>query len=280
MRNGILATLLLVFVLGSANAQKLDIGIQIGIGVFDGDLSLPSYTANFKQGKTSVGLIVRYEFLPGSFVRGGILKTQLESYDSRSTAQWRINRDLQFQTDIVEGNVIFEFHPFQWMPAFDLRNFSPYGFFGLGYFTFNPQAEYNGELVDLQPLGTEGQGMPGFGNKYELNSLAIPFGLGLSFSYKALVIDLEYGVRLANTDYLDDVSGTYVDHEELTNGNGIIAADLGNKINAHTGAKRGNQGVNDWYTILGLTLSYRFDSDNHPYIRGRKRGKELGCPKF
>ena len=102
----------------------------------------------------------------------------------------------------------------------------------------------------------------------------------MRYVFRNLVLDLEYGVRLANTDYLDDVSGTYVAHEELANGNGIIAADLGNKTNAHTGAKRGNNGVNDWYTIIGLTLSYRFDFNNHGYIRGKKRGKEMGCPTF
>ena len=71
----------------------------------------------------------------------------------------RLDRGLHFRTQIQElsSQIEFNFLPFETGSV--LYNWSPYIFSGISIYNFNPQAENsNGQWVDLQPLGTEGQG--------------------------------------------------------------------------------------------------------------------------
>ncbi len=270
----------LVFSGMALQAQKVDLGVQLGGGFYDGDLSMPSYFSNTKQINSAVGLVARAEVLPGAVLRGGVLYTKLESDDARSNIDWRMNRNLNFQTKLFEVTAMLELHPIQWIPEFRNSAISPYLFGGMGYISFNPQSQYNGTMVDLQPLGTEGQGMPGYEGYYDLNTLVVPFGLGLRYQWGNFVLDLEYGARRTDTDYLDDTSKNYVSKAELLEEKGQVAADLGNKIDAPTGAQRGNSAVKDWYAVPVLTFAYRFDLDKPGYIYRKKKRKAMDCPSF
>ena len=54
-------------------------------------------------------------------------------------------------------------------------------------------------------MGTEGQGIDGFGEKYKLTQFAIPMGAGVKIAVtERLNIGLEAGVRKTFTDYIDD----------------------------------------------------------------------------
>lgn len=262
------------------HAQQMDVGLQFGGGFYDGDLSLPTYFSNARQMNVAVGLLARMEVLPGAYARFGCITTKLEAHDNQSSYSWQLERDLSFESQIFEVNLMMELHPFRWMSEFETNVVSPYIFGGIGFFSFNPKSEYNGQMVELQPLGTEGQGMPGYAAPYDLNSLVIPFGIGVRLSSGPWMLDLEYGARRSNTDYLDDISGEYVAYDELLEANGSLAADLGNKVNAPTGAKRGNSDVKDWYAMPVLTIGYRLGFNNTGYISGRKVKKAKGCPTF
>ena len=69
----------------------------------------------------------------------------------------------------------------------------------------------------LRPLRTEGQGMPGDtmfapGTTYGPVAICIPMGIGIKKAFNGNGgIKLEFGFRFTNTDYLDDVSGSYYD---------------------------------------------------------------------
>jgi len=158
------------------------------------------------------------------------------------------------------------------------RQVAFYSFAGLGFFHFNPQAEYNGKWYDLQPLGTEGQGSATneISNpkqeKYSLNQIVIPMGIGMYYKTAAGVkIGFEVGFRKTFTDYLDDVSDVYADPAEVEAANGPIAAALSNRTaevtssptvlsNYTKGDKRGNPNSNDSYLFTMLTLSYTLGS--------------------
>ncbi|MBK7303681.1 MAG: hypothetical protein IPI90_10635 [Saprospiraceae bacterium] len=45
---------------------------------------------------------------------------------------------------------------------------------------------------------------------------------------------------------MDDASTNYVDYDELKAQNGLLAAELGNKIKATGGSQRANSSDNDW----------------------------------
>jgi hypothetical protein len=75
----------------------------------------------------------------------------------------------------------------------------------------------------------------------------------------------EIGYRFTNTDYLDDVSTTYVNQEEMMTGSQQKSAELSfRQVNGPfpgAGATRGNPKVNDWYFISGFKLLFRLGND-------------------
>jgi hypothetical protein len=110
---------------------------------------------------------------------------------------------------------------------------TPYFFYEIAYFKMNPTGEMNGEDYSLQALGTEGQGQASM-IKTLINSISFLFRLelGLKFNLRArLAVSYEYGIRKTFTDYLDDVSGSYVDPDLLAAYNGSLAAEFSDRSN-------------------------------------------------
>jgi hypothetical protein len=124
-------------------------------------------------------------------------------------------RNLSFRTSIREIALIGEFHPLMLKYYDELPQFSPYFAAGLGWFSFNPQANLNGKWIDLQPLRTEGQGFPqkgGDSRPYRLSQSNIILGAGVKYELSQLfTARAELLFHYTHTDYLDDVSTTYAD---------------------------------------------------------------------
>jgi hypothetical protein len=96
-------------------------------------------------------------------------------------------------------------------------------------------------------------------------------------------VGLEVGFRKLFTDYLDDVSGTYIDENLLLANRGSKSVELsyscgevkgGSPVYPTAGTQRGNPKLKDWYYFTGLTLSFRLLNGN---LGGS--GKEISCPK-
>ena len=144
---------------------------------------------------------------------------------------------------------------------------------GINIFKFAPQTTLLSpsgqfELIDLQPLGTEGQGLPGFEDKYSLTQINIPFGIGFKFQlFDNIELGFEFVPRYTFTDYLDDVSRDYVNYDELMAANRPLAARLANRtgeylgtgpIKVETGTPRGDPEGNDWYFFGAAYVAYNF----------------------
>lgn len=206
---------------------------------------------------------------------------KVNAYDSilknvAASTNGRYERHLEFQSKITEIAAIFEFHPFEIFGHYNQDNFppevSPYIVAGIGYFHFNPQATLNGGLVDLQPLHTEGQGFTEYPRvkNYKLDQINFPIGAGARYDLSPIAnIRLEMVYRILNTDYLDDVSGKYIEPSYFANylsGFRLNQALLLNDRHipgaaystAHPDGVRGNPRNNDGYVSftlkLGLTL--------------------------
>lgn len=123
-------------------------------------------------------------------------------------------RNLSFRTPIREIALIGELHPLNLRWNDQPRPLSPYVALGMGWFSFNPQANLNGNWVDLRPLRTEGQGFaerPGT-RPYRLSQANIIGGIGVKYELSQLfTARAEMLMRVTFTDYLDDASTTYVD---------------------------------------------------------------------
>ncbi len=147
-----------------------------------------------------------------------------------------------------------------------------------------------GSKYYLRPLSTEGEGFVAGKNYYSLNQFAVPFGAGVKLSLSDNInVGLEAGFRKLFTDYLDDVSTTYVDQALLITNRGAKAAELayrGNELKngapyPAAGTIRGGSTKKDWYYFTGLTLSFRIgngDGNGDGSGNVRRKNREYGCP--
>ena len=258
--------------LGAMNSFT-DIGGNKGIGKrFVKDLNL---------GKTSIcgGIFISAIYknavalrLEGTFGKISGDDKVLEKVDIKDIARTRYNRNCNFRSKITEFSLITELHPLFIFINYEDREsdpprMSPYLLAGVGYYSFNPQAELKGKWVDLQPLSTEGQGFAEYPDRkvYKLQQMNFPLGLGIKYEISDLVnLRGEYIYRVTNTDYLDDVSTTYIDPGVYDNyfprgsAKWNNANDLSDRqINQVTGpgGKRGSPKQKDAYFSFNLKLS-------------------------
>jgi hypothetical protein len=245
-------------------AQVNEIGLTGGLLYYIGDLN-PSkhYPTDMKLGG---GLLFRHNLTDRHAFRLQGLYGTLQAYDSNSDDPWLRTRNLHFRARLFEAAAIWEINFFKYRSReAGGRKWTPFVFGGLAYFRASPQAEYNDEWYDLQPLGTEGQGTtarPGT-EIYSVDQASLPFGGGFKFNLGRIDVQLEWGARRTWTDHLDDVSGTYVDNDLLAFENGPLAAILGdrsglNEIPGYTNADRarGDRNTRDWYHYTGLSITY------------------------
>ena len=144
---------------------------------------------------------------------------------------------------------------------------SPYVAGGISYFHFNPRTKLHGQWVDLQPLGTEGQGTPEYPDrkKYDLWQFSIPLGGGVKIQLnKTWNINVGFTWHKTFTDYIDDVSKTYVEPEVLRRNYGQTSVALANRTweiqdeirEFPPGYERGNARRNDAFVFGGISITY------------------------
>lgn len=243
--------------------QRSEVGLFAGGSYYLGDLNPSSHLGNTKP---AVGVVYRYNLnLRWALKFNGIYGTLVG--DDASKVGFDKERNLSFKSSLmdVSGQIELNFLPY--FTGSDKYNLSPYIFAGLSVFSFNPKAEYKGEWYDLQPLGTEGQGTTAYPNRktYSLTQVAFPFGIGVKYGLtKYLCLGAEWSMRKTFTDYLDDVSTTYVDPIRLEAEKGPVAATLSNRSLGSPGVPpiepgkaRGNAGTKDWYSFAGITLTMK-----------------------
>ena len=76
-----------------------------------------------------------------------------------------------------------------------------------------------GKEYELQPLGTEGQGMSDYDNKYSRIAISIPVttGIKVTLPNRKFALDASLTVCQTSTDYVDDVGGFYANPTDFTN---------------------------------------------------------------
>ena len=259
-------------------AQNLHADLFAGISTYQGDLQGKRFSLS--QSRPAVGLGISYNLSSKFILRTGFTYGKVEGNDKKNTNAKGIEfRNLNFKSSITELHLGLEYN----LLDLSYRDVSPYVFAGVAMYHFNPYTNNAaGNKVFLKPLSTEGQGLSQYPGRrpYKLTQFAIPFGGGLKFSLSDnLQVGLEIGLRKLFTDYLDDVSMSYVDSATLFAARGAQAVDLayrGDEVPGNTGypaagAQRGNAKYKDWYYFSGIRVSYR--------LNNKKNGKDnLSCP--
>ncbi len=240
------------------HTQLYDVSVGAGSSMYSGDLTANTLQSYLHQLHGAADLSAAFYFSPAYCLRGHVMYSKFSGDDRYSNQDWQVERNLNFESNILEFGVQAEADLGRFFNLPSVFSY-PYAFIGFSVLHFNPFTQYNGRKVALQPLGTEGQGMPGYDEKYKLMTTAVSFGLGYKYpmrNYIDLVATMSWS--RANTDYLDDVSKDYVSREELSTNNGEIASLLGNKVDRETGRIRGGRYSNDWYGVGLLSLRYYF----------------------
>src|SRR5258705_1777219 len=256
MKKLLFAGLLITLTAGQVSAQRNDIGLFLGLAKYKGELSNSLFTINFLH--PAFGAYFRDNFNKHWSFRIGATIAKVSGDDTYSKYAFEVNRNLSFSSTLqeVEGRFEFNFMPYELGSNNYL--FTTFMFGGLSVFHFNPKAELHGEEIELQPLGTEGQGVYADRQPYSLYSAALLFGGGIKINGDNIGFTIEMGVRRAYTDYLDDVSTTYPDPASLLAVNGPDAAALSDRTIGydplhHEGKKRGNSKDPDWFMFTGVS---------------------------
>ncbi len=262
-----------------------EFGLTFGVANYYGDLQpklFPSYGY-----MPMVGIVYKYFMNPHLGLRFGASYTRLTAADSLSSIPADVARNLSFTTNLFEihGGLELNFWPIDIM-----RNkVTPYIFGGISAFYFNPYAQdSNGSKVFLRPLSTEGEGLPMYpGRKqYSLVNIAFPFGGGMKFFIgKTIFVTTEIGFRYTNTDYLDDVSTSYVNLDTLAAYKGQLAKRMayrGNEVRGvidpvypNYGVQRGDASSNDWYWFANITCTVYLKA-----FGGTREYLKTKCPGF
>ena len=260
-----------------STVQEGEFGISFGAAHYFGDLNT---NAKINRPKPAVGLFFRKQFTNyiGLRVAGHFAKVGYsDSYSNDNEFQHR--RNLSFNSNIWELSLQGDFNFFKFVQGDPYHRFTPYITLGAGVFSYDPYAYYYGQKTYLRPLGTEGQGYAQYPDRkpYGTMAVCIPFGLGVKYNLTDRInVGLEIVHRFTTTDYLDDVSSTYVDPSifprlpdgtastaELLQDRSYETGDLIGFVNG-TARQRGYPRQKDQYIMAEFTISFNLTSYRCP----------------
>lgn len=259
-----------------STVQEGEFGVSVGAAHYFGDLNT---RAGLKRPKPALGLFFRKQF--GNYVglRVAAHYARLGYSDVYNSNEFQQRRNLSFNTNIWELALQGDFNFFKFIPGTEEFRFTPYVTLGAGVFSYDPYAYYQNQKIFLRPLGTEGQGYSQYPDRKPYGTMAfcVPFGVGVKYNVNSRMnIGFEVVHRFTNTDYLDDVSSTYVDpviFPKLPDGTASIAEllndrsyETGEPIGFVNGSarSRGYPKQKDQYIMAELTLSFNLTSYRCP----------------
>lgn len=211
--------------------QYTTVGVSVNALNYFGDITPASNALSTDLSFTRPGISIwgshrvgaRYS-VEAAYSWGTLSSSDFESADPNDdVAIYRYVRNLSFRNRINEFSAVFVVDYKENNSSYISRvQLTPYAFIGVSGFYHNPEAKVNensslpeaGQWVKLKPLGTEGQNRSDLYNtkSYSLFQFAIPFGIGVRYRINQILdASFQIGVRFTFTDYLDDVSGNYVD---------------------------------------------------------------------
>jgi len=274
LRVRVLLGILLSLGFASVQAQtyftSTEIGISGGGSQYFGDLN-DRY--GLKTINPAYGLYARKHLNQYISLRLGGYYTKVGYSDKLNLDLYQRQRNLDFTSDIIEASFQAEFNFFRFVTGDPYHRFTPFLTMGLGGFLYDPYTTYNGNKYYLRPLGTEGQNAGYEDRKYTNFSPCVPIGVGAKFwVVGGINLTLEVVERLTFTDYLDDVSSTYVGIDKFSlkpKDPSRALQDRSVELNPNnalgrTGKQRGNSATRDQYLMCMFSVSWHFTTYRCP----------------
>lgn len=260
----------------SLHAQEFyratEYGVLLGTSTYFGDLN-PNY--GFRYFRPAAGAFVRYHINPYMALRGQVNYTSVGYKDEFSSNAFQQQRNLNFKSNVIEASLMAELNFFWFGTGETNHRFTPFIALGVGGFYYNPYTHLDGLRYNLKPLGTEGQNMPAFADrKYSNYAWCFPVGAGIKYWLRP---GTNFSVELVNrftlTDYLDDVSSTYVGLDRFVvdpmhpNPAAVLqdrSASLDRQKLGRAGKQRGDQATKDQYLMLQVSFSFQLKTYKCP----------------
>jgi len=278
--------ILLILISGSrASSQHLFTSVFVGESNYSGDLQEKPFTLT--QAHPAFGFGLLFEINDKMLIRGDFSYGKISAADKYGSKNR--SRNLSFFSNITEYSIGFEYT----LLNLYIYKVSPYLFTGVALFDFNPYTKgENGNPVYLAELNTEGQGFYDGRKDYKLRQYSIPVGGGFQWAINDNKrIGIVFGFRKTFTDYLDDVSTTYVDENLLRINRGQKVVDIayrgdeiagGNPAYPAAGSQRGSPKSKDSYYFTGITFRVRILPKKREiefrYNPKKNRKASLRCP--
>ncbi len=253
--------------------QTGEFGVTAGAAHYFGDLN---NRGNINRPKIALGAFFRRQF--GNYISARIMGhyAKLGYSDIYSKNEYQKSRNLSFNSDIFELAIVGDFNFFKFIPTDRYHTFTPYASLGIGFMTYDPYAYYNNEKVYLRPLNTEGQTFYNGRKSYGTTAIVVPIGFGVKYAISPKVnLSFEVNYRFTNTDYLDDVSTTYIGIDKFpsTSGGKSLAGimqdrsfEVGPVIGVE-GRQRGFSKQKDQYAMAEIGVSFNLTSYRCPSAR-------------
>ena len=252
--------------------QEGEFGISAGLAHYFGDLN---NRTRINRPKMDIGGFVRKQFGNYTSVRLSAHFAKLGYSDIYSKNEYEQRRNLSFNTNIFEMALQGDFNFFKFIPTDPDHSFTPYATVGIGFFTYDPYAFYQNKKVYLRPLHTEGETFYKGRKEYGSMALCFPLGFGVKYAINENInISFEVAHRFTTTDYIDDVSTTYIGADKFpsTAGGKSIAGimqdrsfEVGPPIGIE-GRQRGFSKQKDQYTIAEFGVSFNITSYHCPTV--------------
>lgn len=278
----LLATIVLffpAFLFAQQNSvvQEGEFGIGIGAGHYFGDLNT---RARLNRPKPAATAFFRKNFGNYIALRVGASYAQLGYSDVYNTKnEFMRRRNLSFNTNVWELGLQGDFNFYRFLPGDPYLRFTPYVTLGVAAFNYDPYAYLGDKKYFLRPLGTEGQGDTSYPDRRPYSSMAfsVPFGVGFKYSINERInLGFEVVYRFANTDYLDDVSKTFVDpaifppNPDGTPTPALLLSDRSYETGPLIGSKGVQRGVStnkDHFATAVFYISFNLQSYKCPPVR-------------
>lgn len=237
-------------------------GITFGGSQYFGDLN-DNY--GFKTPHPVGGVFVRHLLSQYIALRANASLTRVSYSDANSSNVFNRMRNLNFSSNIAELSIQSEFNFTRFATGEDGHRFTPYLTGGIGVFYYNPTSEYEGKVINLRKAGTEGQNLPEYGDrKYKSVSVCFPVGAGFKYWVTpGFNLGFEIANRLTLTDYMDDVSTTFVGSDKFANNPDFpnpayyLQDRSANQELGYSGKQRGNSASFDQYLYAVFNLSFQ-----------------------
>jgi len=254
--------------------QEGEIGFTAGAAHYFGDLNTD---AQINRPKIAFGGFFRKQFGNYISLRLGAHYARVgysDIYNKKN--EYQLRRNLSFNSNLFELALQGDFNFFKFVPGDKYHSFTPYVTLGAGIFSYDPYAFLKGQKYLLRQMGTEGQGSTAYPDRkpYGTMAFSFPFGLGVKYAVNDhFNIGMEIVHRFTTTDYLDDVSKTYVGADKfpvLTDGTPSPALLLQDRsyetgpLIGIEGRQRGFEKQRDQFIIASLTLSFNLTSYRCP----------------